>query len=107
VAVVPLSVGRVLAADLKGRGRPELVSLAALGAVAATIVFDLALIPILGLVGAGIASVLTYSVSTIALLVAYRAVTGGRLSALVPRVGDLADAASTLRSMGRAGRDAT
>ena len=106
VAVVPLSVGRVLAADLKGRGRPELVSLAALGAVAATIIFDLVLIPILGLVGAGIASVLTYTVSTIALLVGYRAVTGGRLMALVPRVGDISDAVATLRSL-RAGRDAT
>jgi O-antigen/teichoic acid export membrane protein len=97
VAVVPLSVGRVLAADLKGRGRPELVSLAALGAVAATIVFDLALIPSLGLVGAGIASILTYSVSTIALLAAYRAVTGGRLSALIPRPADVAYVVAAVR----------
>ena len=73
--------------------------------MAATIIFDLVLIPILGLVGAGIASVLTYTVSTIALLVGYRAVTGGRLMALVPRVGDISDAVATLRSL-RAGRDA-
>jgi stage V sporulation protein B len=106
VAVVPLSAGRVLAADLKGRGRPELVSLAALGAVAATIVFDLALIPILGLVGAGIASVLTYSVSTIALLAAYRAVTGGRLSALIPRPADVAYVVTAVRSLGGARRGA-
>jgi len=106
VATVPLSVGRVLAADLKGRGRPELVSFSALGAVAATIVFDLALIPTLGLVGAGIASVLTYSVSTVALLAGYRAVTGGRLAALVPRPADVAYVVAAVRSFGGAGRSA-
>ena len=57
VAVIPISTGRIIAADLKGRGRPELVSIAALVAVGATFAFQVTLIPILGLVGAGIAAV--------------------------------------------------
>jgi O-antigen/teichoic acid export membrane protein len=105
VAMLPLSVGRVLAADLKGRGRPGLVSGAALLSVVATVAFDLALIPTLGIVGAAVASLLAYAVTAAALLLAYRSVTGGRLSALVPRPADARDLlTATRRTLGRAGR---
>lgn len=107
VATVPLSLGRVLAADLKGRGRPGLVSTSALVAVVATVIFDVALIPVWGIVGAAAASLAAYGLSTVALLVAYRQVTGGRILALVPRPSDLGDLVSTIRrSLGRSDADA-
>jgi O-antigen/teichoic acid export membrane protein len=107
LAVLPLSVGRILAADLKGRGRPELVSIAALAAVTATFAFQLALIPLLGLRGAGLAAVLAHASSAVILLVAYRSVTGARLSALVPRPSDLGELATMARSARGPGDAAT
>jgi len=89
VATLPLSLGRLVAADLKGRGRPDLVSWAALLTVVATVAADLALIPLLGIEGAALASVIAYTVSAAALLIGYRSVTGGRLAALVPRPADV------------------
>ncbi|HET8776303.1 MAG TPA: oligosaccharide flippase family protein [Candidatus Limnocylindria bacterium] len=91
VAVVPLSIGRVISADLKGRGRPGTVSIAAVVSVAATIVLDLVLIPGMGIIGAAIASLVAYSLMTAALLYAYRVATGGMLTSLVPGLDDLRD----------------
>ena len=88
-AVVPLSIGRLIAADMKGRGRPGIVSIAAAVSVVATVVLDLALIPGLGIVGAAVASLVAYSLTTAALLYAYRAATGGTLVSLVPGLEDL------------------
>ena len=97
VAALPLAVGRILAADLKGRGRPGLVSGTALLAVVATVVLDVILIPAWGIVGAAVASLLAYALSTAALLVVYRSVTGGRMLALVPRPTDARDLVGTIR----------
>lgn len=97
LAMIPLSVVRVLAGDLKGRGRPGLVSLASLLSLGATVAFDLGLIPILGILGAAIASLITYSVSAAALLAIYRRVTGGSMLALLPRVADVQAAVQLAR----------
>jgi O-antigen/teichoic acid export membrane protein len=91
VAVIPLSIGRLISADLKGRGRPGTVSLAAVVSVAVTVVLDLALIPGMGIVGAAIASLVAYSLMTAALLYAYRVATGGILTSLIPGLEDLRD----------------
>jgi O-antigen/teichoic acid export membrane protein len=88
LAMIPLSIVRLLAGDLKGRGRPGLVSLAALLALVATVVLDLLLIPWLGIDGAALASLLTYTVSAAVLLRAYRGLTGGSMLALVPTPDD-------------------
>jgi stage V sporulation protein B len=90
-AVVPLSVGRLISADLKGRGRPGVVSIAAVVSVIATVALDLVLIPSLGILGAAIASLVAYSLMTAALLYAYRSATGGTLVSLIPRPEDLRD----------------
>lgn len=89
VAVVPLSVGRLLAADLKGRGRPGLVSISGAVSVAASLALDLVLVPAWGIVGAAVASVLAYSLTTAVLLVVFRGVTGGRVRSLIPGSSDL------------------
>lgn len=107
VAVVPLSMGRVVAADLKGRGRPDLVSWGALVSVVGTVALDFALIPWLGIEGAALASLLAYAASTAVLVLAYRAVTGGRLAALVPGPADarslVTAAVGAVTRSGRAG----
>ena len=80
---------------------PELVSIAALVAVGATFAFQVTLIPILGLIGAGIAAVLAQTSSMVILLLAYRAVTGAHLTALIPRLADLGVMVETARSIRR------
>ena len=52
VAMLPLSMARILAGDLKGRGRPGTVSIAMGLAAVITVLLDLVLIPRLGIVGA-------------------------------------------------------
>ena len=88
LAMVPLSLSRLMASDMKGRGRAGLVSVSAGCALAATIVFDLLLIPSFGIEGASVASLIAYSAGACVLLVAYRRVTGSSLRPLVPTVTD-------------------
>ena len=88
LAMLPLSVVRLITGDLKGRGRAGLTSIAAGAALVVTVVLDLLLIPAFGIEGAAVASLVAYSVGAAILLVAYRRVTSGRLRALVPTIGD-------------------
>jgi O-antigen/teichoic acid export membrane protein len=104
VAMLPLSLTRVLAADLKGRGRPGLVSWASLLSAAATVALDLALVPAFGIVGAAFASLLAYVAGAAAILVLYRHVTGARLLALVPTPGDVRGLVTSGAALVRAGR---
>jgi stage V sporulation protein B len=93
IAMVPLAVTRLMASDMKGRGRPGLVSVSAAGALAATVAFALLLIPAYGIVGAAAASVIAYSAGAAVLLVAYRRVTGSPLGRLVPTGRDVREIA--------------
>ncbi|MGH3491517.1 MAG: lipopolysaccharide biosynthesis protein [Actinopolymorphaceae bacterium] len=105
VGMVPLALARVLAADLKGRGRPGLVSVGSGVGAVLTVVTDVMLIPVWGIEGAAVASVVAYGGTAVVLLACYRRVTGGRLRRLVPRPGDLADLTRLLRArVGTAGR---
>ena len=88
VAMIPLSLNRLMAGDLKGRGRAGLVSISAGCALVATVAFDLLLIPPFGIEGASLASLIAYSIGACVLLAAYRRVTGSSLRLLVPTVAD-------------------
>jgi stage V sporulation protein B len=104
VAMLPLSLSRILAGDLKGRGRPGSVSVAMLVAVAATLVLDVVLIPRLGITGAGLASLVAYSASAAMLVALFLSVTGARIGNLIPNASDLRlllRAASALRGAAR------
>lgn len=61
--IVLLSVGKLLATHLSGRGRPEVGTYAAAAALLATVSLDFLLIPRYGLTGAAIASAVSYTVS--------------------------------------------
>jgi O-antigen/teichoic acid export membrane protein len=104
VGMVPLSLTRLIAADLKGRGRPGLVSWASLLSAVATVVLDLALVPVLGIVGAAVASLIAYGAGAVAILVLYRSVTGANLSALVPTLADVRDLIQSGAALARAAR---
>ena len=94
VAMLPLSMARILAGDLKGRGRPGTVSIAMGLAAIITVLLDLVLIPRLGIAGAAVASVVAYTVSATILATAFVRLTGADARALVPGP---ADAAAVLR----------
>ncbi len=88
IAMVPLSLQRLMGSDMKGRGHAGLVSISAGAALIATVALDVLLIPALGIEGASLASLIAYSTGAAVLLIAYRRVTGSSLLALVPRVED-------------------
>ena len=88
LAMIPLALNRLMAGDMKGRGRAGLVSVSAGCALVTTVAFDLLLIPQFGIEGASAASLIAYSTGAAVLLVAYRRVTGSPLRLLVPTVAD-------------------
>lgn len=88
-ATVPLALTRVLAGDLKGRGRPGVVSALTGGTAGLTIVLDLLLIPSIGITGAALASLIAYSVSAAAFLILFVRTTGARGRSLIPTVDDV------------------
>jgi O-antigen/teichoic acid export membrane protein len=86
-----LGTGTVVAGDLRGRGRPGLASMLAGLAVLVTIALDLALIPLFGVLGAALASVVAYVVYGLISLVAISRESGIAFSELViPTRADLA-----------------
>jgi O-antigen/teichoic acid export membrane protein len=94
VAMLPLALTRVRAADLKGRGRPGLVSAATGVGAVVTVGADIALIPRHGIEGAAFASVIAYAVTAAVLLGCYRRTSAGRLTMLLPRGTDVRDLVS-------------
>jgi O-antigen/teichoic acid export membrane protein len=89
LAMIPLTVTRLLSGDLKGRGRAGIVSWGALVGLVATVGLDLLLIPAFGIVGAALASILSYALAAGFLVIAYRRITGSSASGLAPRPSDL------------------
>lgn len=89
VAMLPLSIARILAGDLKGRGRAGLVSIAMGLAVVVTVVLDILLIPRFGIEGAAVASVVAYTSTALALAIAFVRLTGADGRDLIPRGSDV------------------
>ena len=94
VAAIPLAIARILAGDLKGRGRPGLVSAAASLGLAILVAGDFLLLPVLGIEGAAAVSILAYGANAVALAFAWRRATGAP-------VRDLLLAPADLRAIGR------
>jgi O-antigen/teichoic acid export membrane protein len=80
IALMPgtwtLSVGKLLAIHLSGSGRPEVGTMGALASLASTVALDLLLIPRFGIVGASVASSVSYTLSTVVILIVFLRVTG-------------------------------
>lgn len=88
VGVSALSLHKVLASDLAGRGMPQFSSITSSIALIVTIVADLVLIPRLGIIGAALASTLAYSTQTVLLTAIYIRRVGVPLVELVIPRGD-------------------
>jgi O-antigen/teichoic acid export membrane protein len=98
--IVAFSVANVIASYFAGIGKPRLNFYVALAGLAVTVLFDLLLIPALGIAGAAIASTLSYSASTaviIWLFVRESSLPVRRV--LVPTRADFALGISLLRSL--------
>jgi len=111
VSSIPLSYSRLISADIKGRGRPGLVSIASMIGVPITIVGDLVLVPIYGIVAAAAVSLVAYGGTAIALSRVYQDVSGIPAVDLVPTWADVElvgrrvrDAARRLVPRARPGR---
>ena len=92
-----MSIQLVLGSALSGRGRPLPVTVGAALAFVVNVVLNLLWIPRYGIVGASLASSVSYAVVTLVVIVAYLRITGSRLrDALVLRREDLAKLAGLL-----------
>jgi O-antigen/teichoic acid export membrane protein len=80
---VMLGAGKVIASDLAGRGKPHYGTYSAIAALVLTVIFDFLLIPRLNILGAAIASSLSYGLSSLVLLVLYLRISGNQLSNLI------------------------
>jgi O-antigen/teichoic acid export membrane protein len=107
--IVAYSIVAVLTRYLSGQGRPGTTTAIMGVGLAVNIVANVALIPALGINGAGLASSISYGVTAALTLVVFLRVSGrGLAETVVPRRSDLRAAAATLRRLfaGRAARRA-
>lgn len=81
--IIFLGVGKVLASDLAGRGKPHYGTFSASAGLILTIIFDFLLIPTIGITGAGIASSLSYGLSSMVLLYLYVRLSGNTVSSVL------------------------
>lgn len=94
LALIPgiwaLGIGKLLAIHLAGSGKPETGTYAALVSLMATLALDFLLIPRIGIVGASIASSISYVVSTLLLGTFFMRMTRvGIRDLLLPKYDDL------------------
>ncbi len=109
--VLTLGTGKVLAAVVSGRGRPDYMMYTGIVAAAVTVAMYFVLIPLLGEWGAALASSVSYTFSTALVIGFFRRVTGVPLRhALLPtraELEDYRDALARLRAHLRARRTAS
>jgi len=89
IASVPLSYSRLISGDIKGRGRPGLVSIASMIGVPITILGDILFVPLYGIAAAAVVSLVAYGATAFALGRAYRDVSGIPAMDLVPTMVDV------------------
>lgn len=86
IALLPgtvlLGVGKIVGSDLAGRGRPQYGTWGALATLILTILFDLWLIPLMGVTGAALASTISYGANTFILIYFYLRLSENRLPSL-------------------------
>ena len=100
IGVIGLAVGRVLALDLSGRGRPILNTYVAVITLVSNISLNLIWIPAYGIVGAAWASTVSYLVMFFCTFLFYYRITGNSWQKiLLPQPGDWAIYKETLISI--------
>jgi len=100
IGVIALAVGRVLALDLSGRGRPILNSYVAAISLVSNISLNLIWIPAYGIVGAAWASTVSYLLMFFCTFLFYYRITGNSWQKVIlPQPGDWAIYKETLLSI--------
>jgi O-antigen/teichoic acid export membrane protein len=80
----------LLSSDLEGRGLPWKASTISMASAVMTIILDIALIPLLGALGAAVVSSITYAFSMLLAVVLYRRLTGvSTTDILIPKTEDI------------------
>ncbi|MBN2006822.1 MAG: polysaccharide biosynthesis C-terminal domain-containing protein [Anaerolineae bacterium] len=88
--VVVLGMGGIVSSYITGKGHPEYGVPPAITAVIINVVLNLSLIPKYGIIGASLASTISYSVNAVVLIVIFLRMSGARISELfVVRKSDL------------------
>ncbi|MCO5200028.1 MAG: polysaccharide biosynthesis C-terminal domain-containing protein [Anaerolineae bacterium] len=96
-----LGIGKLLAIHMAGSGQPEVGTYSALLSLLVTVALDLALIPIIGINGAALASTVSYSIATVYLVFSFRRQTGvGAAAILLVQRRDLALLWQAVRAAG-------
>jgi O-antigen/teichoic acid export membrane protein len=109
--VVALSIAKVMTSYIGGRGRPGPASIGATIALIVNVPLNIALIPVLGIVGASISSVVSYSLLALLMVLVATRMSGQSFASLcIPRGSDVrimvagfARAAGRIRSRVRSG----
>jgi len=100
--VVALSVGKVTGGYVSGLGRTGTTSLVNVGAFIANLVLNLLLIPVYGIVGAAIASLISYTAMSIVFTVVAARLAGTSFRRFwVPGPSDVRFAITTGKALGR------
>ncbi len=81
--MISLAVGRLVSADLNGRGLPGSVARVNASATALNLVLNLWWLPIWGLAGAAVATSVSYTMTTVLLVQRYRRASGARWAELL------------------------
>jgi O-antigen/teichoic acid export membrane protein len=107
--IVALAVAKVLSSYVSGIGRPTPVTVAAIVALAVNLVANVVLIPLIGILGASLASTISYAVNTAVLVIVAVRLTGrSPWTLLIPTRSEVERlvtvAASVRRRLARGGR---
>jgi len=87
--IFTLCIGKVLVAEILAREKPRYTMWASAAAVVTNLVGNFLLVPRIGIVGAAVASSVSYTILSAILIVCYLRVTGLRWTALVPGARDV------------------
>ena len=82
-AVVSLSLAKVLTSYVAGRGRPGPISVAGISTLILNLAANLTLIPILGIVGASLSSLISYTAMAVIMLIETKMTRGTRMRGLI------------------------
>lgn len=83
IGVFSLSLGKILANDIASRGKPELNALSNLIGLLVNVIFNILLIPRFGIVGAAMATSISYTLTSSIFLISFIKLTGLTLKELL------------------------
>jgi len=88
--IVMVSIGKIIAAYLSGKGRPIFAMYASMTSMVLNIILNILFIPLWGIAGAAFATTITYTIQTLMIFVAYLKIShNGLKNSLIVNLDDL------------------